>query len=215
MTAIEFFNAALKHRKLFEAASDMVDIVLVADSMMDNYAYDMSAISGTLGELYKKYTKNPESLRSLNELDAASDKAFTELEKIMKEAAATAEGEYVDSDRLEKEANKNGWSESEKSEAFWADAQMDWDWFIENLAEEYWLDLQDAFKKDEKLTWDHAYEVPRILKRMGEGLRKEQESYFNNEGVQEYINQNSDVNIDFDKDNVKLLVVQNAFEGYD
>lgn len=215
MTAIEFFNAALKHKKIFEEASDMVDIVLAADSMMDDYDYDIAAISGTLRELYQKYTQNPESLKSLNQMVAASNKAFTELEKIMKEAVATAEGEHIDLDRLEKEAKENNWSESEKQDAFAAENQMEWDWFIDNLAEEYWQDLLLAFRKDEKLTWDYAYEVPRILRSMEEDLTKEQKGWFTNDNIKDYINQNSDIQIDFDKDNVKLLIIQNVFEGYD
>ncbi len=215
MTAIEFFNAALKHKKIFEETSDMVDIVLAADSMMDDYDYDIAAVSGTLRELYKKYTQNPESLKSLNQMVAASNKAFVELEKIMKEAVATAEGEHIDLERLEKEAKENNWSESEKQDAFAAETQMEWDWFIDNLAEEYWQDLLLAFKRDEKITWDHAYEVPRMLKRMEEELDKDNADFFTNDNIKDYINQNSDIQIDFDKDNVKLLIIQNEFEGYE
>ncbi len=216
MTATDFFNAALKHWKVFTDVSyNMADLDHALDGLLDDYGSYMDQASDTLHELYTTYVPDEKKLTSLNQIVAATDKAFVELEKIMTEVVKISEGEYIDTEEMDKEAEEGEWSDEQKDQAFWDDVQFQWDDFIENLQYDYWPNLRDVFVKDQKLSWDYAYEVRNILRGIEEEIGQAKQAALTDDVIEDYIRQNSDIEIDFDKDNVKALTVQYMFEGYD
>jgi len=214
MTAIEFFNAVLKHRNVpamvWWALSNMAEGAL--DRIIDDYTSDIHGTSKTLYELYYLKLPDQNKITNLKQVTDAAFNAYEELKKILIEAAKIEDGDHVDTDELDKMAEKEEWSEETKSQCFWDDVQMQWDAFIEDLEDNYSKDVKTVFEDDDKIRWQYTYEVTNILRRIENQLgeidpidEEDLKYYINNEmpyGAPE---------IDFDKP-IKSQILTNIFE---
>ena len=167
MNAKEFVDSLLKNTK-----KPMPDWLLtlardIRDTAADDLYERIYETSPAIGYLYEDLIKPTDTIEQMVE---KAWKAFEELERIMTTIKEIDEGEWIDQDEFEKEAQDNEWSEEQREHAYWDEIQTHWDAFREDIEALHGKEFWETFQKDRSLEWQYDWEIPRILARKEEAL---------------------------------------------
>lgn len=180
MTAANLIDAIIKwHNKM---PSWMVNVVDGAvDSFMDDIYGIIEDVSPFANYIFYEMVNKKAADRSVSGIVNTIWEAQREVAKILKDMQKIEDGDRIDTEELDKQAEEEGWTDDAKYQYVNDEIAFAADDYWENLKTEYDKEIVDAFQKDKNMNWSYAYELPRIATRIEQELDK----YINDNTMEE------------------------------
>jgi len=173
----------------------MVNVVDGAiDSFMDELYGIVEDVSPFVNYIfYETVNKKDQSVSGI--INAVWE-AQQKVTKILKDMQKIEDGDWIDAEELEKEAEENDWTDDTKYQYVNDEINIAADDYWENLKTEYDKEIVDAFQKDKNMNWNYTYELSRIATRIEHELDK----YINDDTMEEALQDAWNSSVEYDEE---------------
>jgi len=193
MTAANLIDIIIKqHSKMPSWMVNVVDGAI--DSFMDELYGIVEDVSPFVNYIfYETVNKKDQSVSGI--INAVWE-AQQKVTKILKDMQKIEDGDWIDAEELEKEAEENDWTDDTKYQYVNDEINIAADDYWENLKTEYDKEIVDAFQKDKNMNWNYTYELSRIATRIEHELDK----YINDDTMEEALQDAWNSSVEYDEE---------------
>ena len=135
-------------------------MVNVVDGAVDNFMDDLYGIiedvSPFVNYIFYETVNKKGAQRSFSGIVDTIWEAQREVTKILKDMQKIEDGDWIDVEELEKEAEENDWTDDTKYQYVNDEINIAADDYWENLKTEYDKEIVDAFQKDKNMNWNYT-----------------------------------------------------------